>query len=124
MSRAAAVVAEHGSSAGHLASVAREFCVPALFGVSDAPRVLAFAGEVTVDADGRAVYAGRIPELLAAEPTAEAPPQESAVRRTLEELVRLVVPLSRITSYNVCYTKLLRESGHELAFEAQSAEGF
>ncbi|EPR41589.1 pyruvate phosphate dikinase PEP/pyruvate-binding protein [Desulfovibrio sp. X2] len=103
LSRAAAVVAEHGSVAGHLASVAREFGVPALFGVSDAPRVLSGAGLVTVDADGRAVYSGEVSSLLAPAPAGQpascplsgpgVPPPDSPVRRTLERLAALVVPL-------------------------------
>ncbi len=94
LSRASAVVAGHGSAAGHLASVAREFGVPALFGVADAPRVLAGAGTVTVDADGRAVYAGSVESLLGAGRDPAAPPPDSPVRRVLEAVAGLVVPLS------------------------------
>jgi pyruvate,water dikinase len=60
LGRAAAVISEHGAIAGHLASVAREFEVPALFGVRGAIAKLRDGREVTVDADGRAVCEGRI----------------------------------------------------------------
>lgn len=60
LGRAAAVISEHGTIAGHLASVAREFGVPALFGVRDAIEKLTVGELVTVDADSRTVYIGRV----------------------------------------------------------------
>ena len=64
INRAAAVVTVQGGVAGHLASVAREFKVPALFSVEDALDKLTTGETVTVDADNRRVYAGHIPELI------------------------------------------------------------
>jgi pyruvate,water dikinase len=62
--RAAAVIAEQGGVGGHLASVAREFGVPALFNVPGATRVLGNGEQVTVDADTRTVYRGRVEALV------------------------------------------------------------
>ncbi|MEJ5358710.1 MAG: PEP/pyruvate-binding domain-containing protein [Desulfobacterales bacterium] len=93
LSRAAAVVAEEGGFAGHLASVAREFGVPALFGVPGAVEKLRGAGEVTVDATGRAVHAGRREALLEAQPPRRPLMQGSPVFRILEEAGRRIVPL-------------------------------
>jgi len=95
LSKASAVVAERGSSAGHLSNVAREFGVPALMGVEGAVAALSGKPEVTVDADGLAVYSGRIEGLLAL-----APPKEehhnllSPMHAILRDVLDLVAPLN------------------------------
>lgn len=94
LNRAAAVVAEQGGFAGHLANVAREFDVPALFAVPNAWDLLENGGLVTVDAGGRAIYAGRVESRLA-QPVRRAPlMQGSPVYAILSEAGRLIVPLS------------------------------
>ncbi|MEW6221278.1 MAG: PEP/pyruvate-binding domain-containing protein, partial [Thermodesulfobacteriota bacterium] len=55
--RAKAVVSETGQVAAHLATVARELGIPALFRLPAATRLLEDGQEVTVDATGRRVYA-------------------------------------------------------------------
>jgi pyruvate,water dikinase len=65
LSRAAALITDRGGITGHLANVAREFGLPALFNTTDATSRLVPGQEVTVDADGLAVYHGRVEELLA-----------------------------------------------------------
>ncbi|MGE5227307.1 MAG: PEP/pyruvate-binding domain-containing protein [Planctomycetaceae bacterium] len=66
LSAAAAVVADLGDVTGHLAAVARELRVPAIFGARDATARLGDGEPVTVDADARAVYRGRVDAVLAA----------------------------------------------------------
>ncbi len=56
--RIAGLVAEHGSLAGHLASLAREFGVPSVFGMPDAAVRLGGGGTVSLDAADCAVYRG------------------------------------------------------------------
>lgn len=62
LDRATAVVSEHGGIAGHLATVAREFGIPAIFGMGELD-ALRRGEEVTVDADGLAIHKGIIPEI-------------------------------------------------------------
>jgi pyruvate,water dikinase len=88
----AAVVAECGGVAGHLATVARELCIPALFGAGEVES-LQEGTEVTVDASGERVYPGRIEALLEVA-RVEQPVIESPVRETLRSALRLIAPLN------------------------------
>jgi pyruvate,water dikinase len=91
--RAAAVVTEEGSVTSHLASVAREFGVPALFGLREATARLTPGEVVTVDASGLEIHVGRVEALLAARsarPTLAGTP----VHRVLEQVLTHVSPLN------------------------------
>lgn len=94
LSRAAAVVTEVGGVVGHLANVAREFHVPALFGVADATERLREGALVTVDADGLAVYEGRVESLLAAADTKRNLMEGSPLLAILERAASHIVPLN------------------------------
>ena len=94
LGRAAAVVTEQGSVTSHLASVAREFRVPALFAVPEALSVLREGETVTVDAGGRMVLPGRVEELLATSEPAPSPMLGSPVYDALAEASRHIVPLN------------------------------
>lgn len=93
LNRAAAVVSEEGGFAGHLANVAREFEVPALFAVPEATRRVSTDEVVTVDATGQALHRGRVEELLAKAPPRRSFMQGSPVYEILSEAGRLIVPL-------------------------------
>jgi pyruvate,water dikinase len=60
---AAALIADSGSPAGHLATLAREYRLPALMATEVASQILESGQEVTVDTEENVVYAGRV-ELL------------------------------------------------------------
>jgi pyruvate,water dikinase len=92
--KAAAVLAEHGSIAGHLATVAREFGVPALFGVGGLKGVVRGGEELTVDADRRAVYGGRVERLLDRSRRAPRSIAGSPVHRLLEQVLAEIAPLN------------------------------
>ncbi len=63
MGKVKALVTEVGSTASHMATLAREYNVPTLVGLQDAGSLP--AGEVaTVDATGRVIYAGEVSELI------------------------------------------------------------
>ncbi len=95
LSEAAAVVTEQGSLAGHLANVAREFGVPALFGVPGAVGLLENAGLVTVDADGCAIHRGRVEEVLSNARAGRKNLMEgTAVFEALKAVVQWIAPLN------------------------------
>ncbi|MFH1060679.1 MAG: PEP-utilizing enzyme, partial [Pseudomonadota bacterium] len=93
LSRAAAVVAAEGGVAGHLANVAREFEVPALFG---APELTGLVNgqEVTVDADGLTIYAERVPALLEGAGKRKNLMEGSPVHQTLARVLNHISPLT------------------------------
>lgn len=94
LNRAVAVVSEYGGTAGHLASVSREYGVPALFGVEGALRVLQNGAQVTVDATAKRVFAGRVESLLARKQEPRLVFSHSPVFKTLEKAVEHIVPLN------------------------------
>jgi len=93
VARAAAVVSEQGGFAGHLANVAREFGIPAIFGVSGAMARMHNGDAVTVAADLGRVYLGNIGPLL--EWTRPEPKLMlgSPVYESLKEVSRHIIPL-------------------------------
>ncbi|MBI4704096.1 MAG: hypothetical protein HY744_23555 [Deltaproteobacteria bacterium] len=96
LGRAAAVAAVHGSLAGHLATVARELGKPALFDLGAQLERLQTGTQATLDADGRAIYAGRIAAPLLARSAAlsDGPLRDCPGRARLEQALRHVTPLT------------------------------
>lgn len=93
LGRAAAVVTEQGSLAGHLASVAREYGVPALFGVEHAFSKLRSGQPVTVDADGCCIYEGRVESLLTTQREPSNLMEGSRVFEVLKRTASHITPL-------------------------------
>ena len=92
LDRASALISEQGGMAGHLANVAREFGVPALFGVKDAVGRFENGRILTVDAEGRAVYEGAVEALLKDHPRQRimrGSPVQAALRKAARHIVRL-----------------------------------
>ncbi len=97
LSRAPGVVACHGDVAGHLATVARELGKPALFGLGASLRALTSGTEVTLDANGQAIYPGRIEPLLAEASQAVTNPMVgSPVHQQLLSVLKHVAPLTML----------------------------
>jgi pyruvate,water dikinase len=94
LNRAAAVVAEEGGFAGHLANVAREFGVPALFGVAGLMSTLTSGDLITVDADGRCIYRGCVPGVLRPRPAPPHPMVRSPVYAVLKKASEHILPLN------------------------------
>jgi len=92
--RASAIVTEVGSLASHMATVAREFMVPALFNVPRATELLAPGTEITVDAINAYIYEGIAHELLNHYKKSELPFKNIEIFNTLKNITKHVTPLN------------------------------
>lgn len=90
---ASAIIAERGSAAGHLATIAREFRVPTLVGVDNATSVLRHGLEITLDTHNRIVYEGHVKELLDYELVHSTAFEDAPEFRLLRRLLRRTAPL-------------------------------
>lgn len=95
MDKASAIITDVGCSAGHMASLAREFGVPTIVNAEIATKVIMDDQEITVDAINGIVYEGRVLELLEFTKKSK-PKRQTELQKTTEKLLRLVVPLNLI----------------------------
>ena len=94
LSQAVAVIAEQGSEAGHLATVCREFGIPALFSLPEAMKTLAPGETITVNASARAIYHGCRTDLLSQQAVKKNIMAGSPVQRILTEALQHITPLN------------------------------
>lgn len=94
MGRIKGIITDIGSPTSHLASVAREFGVPAVFDTKNATRVLADGGVVTLSADDATVYRGVVEELLREGRPAKKTIFGSPVHRRLKGILDKISPLT------------------------------
>ncbi len=88
----AAIVADMGQVTGHLATVARELHVPALFATRRATEILTPGEMVTVDADAGVVYAGHVEAALNVPQPVKGPRNPN--RELLDSVSKLIIPLT------------------------------
>jgi pyruvate,water dikinase len=93
LQKASAVVADVGTALGHLAKVAGEYNVPAIFNTETATEVLRNGMRVTVDADYATVYEGIVKEILSARKIDETS-KVSASLKQLQEILQMITPLN------------------------------
>ncbi|MBU4176833.1 MAG: hypothetical protein KJ730_03220 [Proteobacteria bacterium] len=93
MHRASAIVTQVGSPTSHMATLCRELRVPCLVGVPDILAKVANGEDITVDAEDRRIYRGRVVELLTYQATTSMDlhmaPEFRMLRRILREVSRL-----------------------------------
>ncbi len=95
--RASAIITDIGSPTSHLATIAREYRTPALFGTQDATTLLDEGIHVMVDVEAKTIYRGHV-ELPPGLPEAEglAPPPDQKEASLLRRLLRLIAPLNLV----------------------------
>jgi pyruvate,water dikinase len=92
MGKVRALVTEVGSTASHMATLAREYNVPTLVGLKEAGSLT--PGEMaTVDATGRVIYAGEAPELIKMRNTDVQILDDTGIYTLLERLLENIATL-------------------------------
>jgi len=94
MTKAKAIITDHGSVTGHMASLTREFGVPTILGLTQATSRLQTGLTVTVDAANRRVYQGTVETLLTDVSTPPTPMLGTPVHHLLSSLSALIAPLN------------------------------
>jgi len=112
--KAAALVAERGSAAGHLATIAREFRVPTLVGVEGATEILKQGMKVTVDTKQRKIYEGRVKELIQFELIQSMAFEDAPEFRLLRRILARIAPLHLIDPQDQNFTPEGCQSVHDV----------
>ena len=112
--KAVAIVAERGSPAGHLATIAREFRVPTLVGVENAVALLPAGQDITVDTHNRLIYQGRVAELLRYELIQSTTFEDTPEFRLLRRLLKRVAPLNLTDPQDQNFTPAGCRSVHDV----------
>jgi pyruvate,water dikinase len=94
MDKARAIVTDFGSITGHMASIAREFRIPALLNAKDATKIIHSGQEISVDCFNAKVYEGIIPEFLGLETKRENFIKNTPTYGLLQEANQYIVPLN------------------------------
>lgn len=91
--KAKAVLTDYGSITGHMASLAREFSVPAILDLKEATSRIPNGMLITVDAYNGRVYQGKVDEILQEAQSAKPLMLGTPVHQTLKRVARWITPL-------------------------------
>ena len=111
---AVAVVSQQGGLAGHLATVAREYGVPAVFGTGERALVLEDGITVTVDGDGGNVLVGRVEAFLTRATRRPGLMAGSPVERALKEALACITPLNLLNPEGVDFAPQSCRTLHDI----------
>lgn len=94
MNRTSAIVTDFGGSTGHMASLAREFQVPAILNTEIGTKLLQAGQEITVDAFNCTIYAGEVAELIELAGKRDNPFKDTMIFKTLKSVLKWISPLN------------------------------
>lgn len=114
MRKAQAIVADSGSVTGHMASLAREFSVPAVLDAGSATADIPEGMEVTVDAYSGRVYEGRVKELESMQSRRTSQLEGTPVHETLKRINELITPLNLVDPKSPSFKPQSCKSLHDI----------
>jgi pyruvate, water dikinase len=114
MNRASAIITDVGGAAGHMASLAREYRVPAILDTEIATTTLRDGQEVTVDALNCNIYEGSVQELIELSEQREEPFKTTELFKTLEGVLKWIVPLHLVDPNSENFKPESCESLHDI----------
>ncbi|MCR5813751.1 MAG: phosphoenolpyruvate synthase [Desulfovibrio sp.] len=132
--RASGLISETGGAAGHLASVAREYGIPALFSLKGACKDLAGHSQITLDATHGRVIEGRHEELVPKVSAALDSVKASSAYQELVKLAEHVTPLHLLDPQSQAFrpencttlhdiTRFCHEKAVSVLFDMQDTQG-
>ncbi len=102
--KASAIVTDVGAATVHMATIAREFQVPAIVDTEIATEVIRSGQEITVDAFNGIVYEGRVKELFGFLEKRRTPFKETGLHGMFAEVLRKIIPLNLVDPGNELFT--------------------
>ncbi|MBI4766242.1 MAG: hypothetical protein HY787_16855 [Deltaproteobacteria bacterium] len=123
MSKAKGIITDLGSSASHLAALAREFRVPTILNTHKASQILSPGLEVTVDATNCRVYQGKIEKLIEySEEEPVNPFEDTPLFILFDKILTRIVPLNLVDPTDPDFTPSQCRTFHDLTrFTHQTA---
>ncbi len=113
LEKASAVVSDIGTVLGHLATVAREYNVPAIFNTDRATKILKTGMQVTVDAGYANVYEGIVEEVLKSTKADDASKASPALEQ-LQGVLQMITPLNLTDPRSPDFTPKGCETLHDI----------
>ena len=96
MNKASAIVTDVGGTAGHMASIAREYQVPTIVDSEEATAVIKGGQEITVDAINCNIYEGKVDELIEYAGKKKNLFRETNLFKLMERTLKWIAPLNLI----------------------------
>ncbi|MFZ5905937.1 MAG: PEP/pyruvate-binding domain-containing protein [Nitrospirota bacterium] len=93
MNKAAAIITDVGSATDHMASLAREYRVPAIVDAGVATGIIREGQEITVDALNCTIYEGKVDEIIEYGKKKREQCRDTHLARMLGEVLKWIVPL-------------------------------